>query len=70
MFVGLVFPSVLGVVWSSELGMGVLSLSSSSLGGLATVIISTPPVYEAWEVGGLRVIFALFFGFFNYFLYP
>ena len=34
-----------------------------ALGGLATVIISTPPVYEAWEAGGLRVIIALIFAF-------
>ena len=34
-----------------------------ALGGLATVIISAPPVYEAWSAGGVRVISALFFGF-------
>ena len=34
-----------------------------ALGGLATVIISSPPVYEAWEAGGLRVIIALIFAF-------
>ncbi len=34
-----------------------------ALGGLATVIISTPPVYEAWEAGGVRVIIALIFAF-------
>jgi branched-chain amino acid transport system permease protein len=33
-----------------------------ALGGLATVIISAPPVYDAWAVGGLRVISALVFG--------
>ena len=33
-----------------------------ALGGLATVIISAPPVYEAWSAGGVRVISALFFG--------
>ncbi len=33
-----------------------------ALGGLATVIISAPPVYDAWAVGGLRVILALVFG--------
>jgi len=33
-----------------------------ALGGLATVIISAPPVYDAWAVGGLRVLSALFFG--------
>ena len=33
-----------------------------ALGGLATVIISAPPVYEAWSAGGARVISALFFG--------
>ena len=34
-----------------------------ALGGLATVIISSPPVYEAWEAGGLRVMIALIFAF-------
>jgi len=33
-----------------------------ALGGLATVIISAPPVYEAWSAGGVRVISALSFG--------
>ena len=33
-----------------------------ALGGLATVIISAPPVYDAWAVGGLRVLSALVFG--------
>ena len=33
-----------------------------ALGGLATVIISAPPVYEAWSAGGVRVISALLFG--------
>ena len=33
-----------------------------ALGGLATVIISAPPVYDAWAVGGIRVISALVFG--------
>ena len=33
-----------------------------ALGGLATVIISAPPVYEAWSAGGVRVISALIFG--------
>ncbi len=33
-----------------------------ALGGLATVIISAPPVYDAWVVGGPRVISALIFG--------
>ena len=33
-----------------------------ALGGLATVIISAPPVYDAWAVGGLRVVSALVFG--------
>ena len=33
-----------------------------ALGGLATVIISAPPVYEAWSAGGVRVISALVFG--------
>ncbi len=33
-----------------------------ALGGLATVIISAPPVYEAWNAGGIRIIFALSFG--------
>ena len=33
-----------------------------ALGGLATVLVSAPPVYEAWAVGGVRIIIALFFG--------
>ena len=39
-----------------------------ALGGLATVIISAPPVYEAWDVGGIRIIFALSFGALTIFL--
>lgn len=31
-----------------------------ALGGLSVVLISTSPVGEAWEAGGLRVLFALF----------
>ena len=34
-----------------------------ALGGLASVVISVPPVYDAWDAGGLRVIIALLFGF-------
>ena len=34
-----------------------------ALGGLASVVVSVPPVYEAWDAGGLRVIIALLFGF-------
>jgi len=34
-----------------------------ALGGLGAVIVSMPPVNEAWAAGGLRVIFALFVGF-------
>ena len=33
-----------------------------ALGGLSTVIISKPPVVEAWDAGGPRVIFALLVG--------
>jgi len=33
-----------------------------AVGGLAPVMIATPPVYEAWEAGGLRVILAVIFG--------
>lgn len=33
-----------------------------ALGGLATVLISMPPVEEAWSVGGTRVIFGLLLG--------
>ncbi|MEL6449824.1 MAG: branched-chain amino acid ABC transporter permease [Pseudomonadota bacterium] len=33
-----------------------------ALGGLATVLISMPPVGEAWAAGGLRVILALVLG--------
>ena len=38
-----------------------------AIGGLAPVIISTPPVFEAWGAGGLRVITALIFGIFTIF---
>ncbi|WP_299768068.1 branched-chain amino acid ABC transporter permease [uncultured Tateyamaria sp.] len=33
-----------------------------ALGGLATVLISMPPVGEAWTAGGIRVILALILG--------
>lgn len=33
-----------------------------ALGGLATVLISTPPVPEAWNAGGLRIIAGLVLG--------
>ena len=33
-----------------------------ALGGLATVLISTPPVPEAWNAGGLRIIAGLILG--------
>ena len=33
-----------------------------ALGGLATVLISTPPVYGAWAAGGLRLLLGLAFG--------
>ncbi len=39
-----------------------------ALGGLATVIISAPPVYEAWDAGGIRIIVALSFGALTIFL--
>ena len=39
-----------------------------ALGGLATVIISAPPIYEAWDAGGIRIIFALSFGALTIFL--
>ncbi len=39
-----------------------------ALGGLATVIISAPPVYEAWDAGGIRIILALSFGALTIFL--
>ena len=32
------------------------------LGGEATVLVRAPPVYEAWSVGGTRIISALLFG--------
>lgn len=34
----------------------------AALGGLATVLVAMPPVGEAWSAGGLRVVFALFWG--------
>ena len=33
-----------------------------ALGGLATVLVSADPVYEAWEAGGAGVLVALIFG--------
>ena len=39
-----------------------------ALGGLATVIISAPAVYEAWDAGGIRIIIALSFGALTIFL--
>ena len=39
-----------------------------ALGGLPTLIISAPPVYEAWDAGGIRIIFALSFGALTIFL--
>jgi len=39
-----------------------------ALGGLATVIISAPPVYQAWDAGGIRIIIALSFGALTIFL--
>ena len=39
-----------------------------ALGGLATVIISAPPVYAAWDAGGIRIIIALSFGALTIFL--
>lgn len=33
-----------------------------ALGGLAAVLVSAPPVYEAWSVGGIRIITAITFG--------
>ena len=33
-----------------------------ALGGLAAVLVSAPPVYESWYVGGGRIISAIFFG--------
>ena len=32
----------------------------TALGGLAAVLISVPPVREAWQVGGLSMLFCLF----------
>lgn len=32
-----------------------------ALGGLATVLVSTPPVMEAWAAGGVRILVALVF---------
>ena len=31
----------------------------TALGGLAAVLVSVPPVREAWQVGGLSMIFCL-----------
>jgi len=31
-----------------------------ALGGLAAVLVSVPPVREAWQVGGLNMILCLF----------
>ena len=35
-----------------------------ALGGLAAVLVAAPPVYEAWSVGGIRIIAAIIFGIF------
>ena len=35
-----------------------------ALGGLAAVLVSAPPVYESWSVGGIRIIAAIVFGIF------
>ena len=35
-----------------------------ALGGLAAVLVSAPPVYESWSVGGFRIIAAIVFGIF------
>ena len=35
-----------------------------ALGGLAAVLVSAPPVYESWSVGGIRIIAAIIFGVF------
>ena len=35
-----------------------------ALGGLAAVLVSAPPVYEAWSAGGIRIIAAIIFGIF------
>ena len=32
-----------------------------AIGGLATILVSVPPVVESWNVGGLGIIFSLFF---------
>ncbi len=32
----------------------------AALGGVAGVLISMPPVYSAWEVGGFNIVFGLF----------
>ena len=31
-----------------------------ALGGLAAVLVSAPPVYESWSVGGVRIVVAIF----------
>ena len=35
-----------------------------ALGGLAAVLVSAPPVYESWSVGGIRIVTAIVFGIF------
>ena len=35
-----------------------------ALGGLAAVLVAAPPIYEAWSVGGIRIIAAIIFGIF------
>ena len=32
----------------------------TALGGLAAVLVSVPPVKEAWQVGGLNMILCVF----------
>ena len=39
-----------------------------AIGGLATILVSVPPVIESWNVGGLGIIFSLLFLIFIIFL--
>ena len=39
-----------------------------AIGGLATILVSVPPVIESWNVGGLGIIFSLLFLIFVIFL--
>ena len=48
--------------YAGLLNVGIMGFVA--LGGLAAVVVAAPPVYEAWSVGGIRIIAAIIFGIF------